>query len=56
MEKAVRTMVKWGRVVFFDEQKFNLDGPDGLQYYLYDLRSDERLVSRRQGGGGPVIV
>lgn len=46
----------WDRVIFSDEKKFNLDGPDGYQYYWSDLRKEEQVFSRRQFGGGSVMV
>jgi len=47
---------QWESVVFSDEKKFNLDGPDGLQYYWHDLRKEEQVYSKRQAGGGSVMV
>ncbi|KAH9135181.1 hypothetical protein AeRB84_019305 [Aphanomyces euteiches] len=46
----------WQRVVFSDEKKFNLDGPDGCQYYWYDLRREPETYSKRVVGGGSVMV
>ncbi|CAH2088125.1 unnamed protein product [Euphydryas editha] len=46
---------KWRYVIFSDEKKFNLDGPDGYKYYYHDLRKDELILSRRQFGGGSVM-
>ncbi|KAK2577631.1 hypothetical protein KPH14_012896, partial [Odynerus spinipes] len=34
----------------------NLDGPDGWKYYFHDLRKNERILSRRQCGGGSVML
>lgn len=47
---------KWKRVIYSDEKKFNLDGPDGFSYYFHDLRKEERVLSRRQQGGGSVMI
>ncbi|KAG1705289.1 hypothetical protein DVH05_028532 [Phytophthora capsici] len=47
---------KWDSVVFSDEKKFNLDGPDGYQYYWRDLRKEREIYSKRQSGGGSVFV
>jgi transposase len=47
---------KWANCVFSDEKKFNLDGPDGLQYYWHDLRREKKIFSKRQSGGGSVMV
>ncbi len=47
---------EWKRVVFSDEKKFNLDGPDGYPYYYHDDRKPERTRVRRQAGGGGVMM
>jgi transposase len=44
------------QVIFSDEKKWNLDGPDGNAYYWRDLRKEERYLSRRNFGGGSVMV
>ncbi len=43
-------------MVFSDEKKFNLDGPDGFSYYWHDLRKEERYFSTLQKGGGGVML
>lgn len=47
---------EWRKLIFSDEKKFNLDGPDGFAYYWHDLRTEERVFSKRQSGGGSVMV
>lgn len=47
---------EWDRVIFSDEKKFNLDGPDGFKYYWHDLRKEEVVYSRRQSGGGSLMI
>lgn len=47
---------EWGQIIFSDEKKFNLDGPDGFQYYWYDIRKEEQIFSKRHHGGGTVMV
>jgi hypothetical protein len=46
----------WFNVIFSDEKKFNLDGPDGWVGYWHDLRKEPELFSRRQNGGSSVMV
>ena len=47
---------KWRTVIWSDEKKFNLDGPDGLQYHWADLRNEPEIFSKRVHGGGSVMV
>lgn len=37
-------------------KKFNLDGPDGFCGYWHDLRKEPRYFSKRNFGGGSVMV
>lgn len=47
---------EWLNVLFSDEKKFNLDGPDGWAYYWYDIRKEPRTFLSRQQGGGSLMV
>jgi transposase len=47
---------KWRDVIFSDEKKFNLDGPDGMQMHWHDLRREPETCFSRQGGGGSLMV
>lgn len=42
-------------MIFSDEKKFNLDGPDGWHSYWRDLRKDPLIFSKRNFGGGSVM-
>lgn len=43
-------------MVFSDEKKFNLDGPDGSRFYWRDLRHEPRYFSKRNLGGESLMV
>lgn len=47
---------EWQSVIFSDEKKFNLDGPDGFSYYWRDLRDEKAVKMSRHSGGGSVMV
>lgn len=47
---------EWETVIFTDEKKFNLDGPDGWSFYWHDLRKEPRVFSKRAFGGGGVMI
>jgi len=47
---------KWKYVIWSDEKKFNLDGPDGYDYYWHSLGEDAPVLSRRAMGGGGVMI
>ncbi|KAJ4444043.1 hypothetical protein ANN_05832 [Periplaneta americana] len=47
---------EWGQVIFSDEKKFNLDGPDGFLYYWHDLRTEDQVRMSRNFGGGSVMI
>lgn len=48
--------VQWQQIVFSDEKKWNLDGPDGHRCYCHDLRKEPQVFSKRQFGGGSVMT
>ncbi|VDO64245.1 unnamed protein product [Heligmosomoides polygyrus] len=43
-------------VIFSDEKRFNLDGPDGNRFYWHYLRKEKEYFPRRNFGGGTVMV
>lgn len=43
-------------MIWSDEKKWNLDGPDGLACYWHDIRTEERYFSKRNFGGGTVMI
>jgi hypothetical protein len=47
---------KWRNIIWSDEKKWNLDGPDGLKSYWYDIRREKTVISKRQHGGGGVMI
>ena len=53
---AMQLGEKWQIVIFSDEKKFNLDGPDGFHFHWRDLRREPRSVLRRNFGGGSVMI
>jgi len=55
-QKVTWNPADWRNVVWSDEKKFNLDGPDGFAYYWHDLRTERRIFSKRQQGGNSIMV
>ncbi|GBL69355.1 hypothetical protein AVEN_198074-1 [Araneus ventricosus] len=47
---------EWTSVIFSDEKRFDLDGPDGFHYYWHCLKQKEQYYSTRQQGGGSLIA
>ncbi|GJQ79171.1 hypothetical protein Trydic_g5420 [Trypoxylus dichotomus] len=46
----------WTKVVFMDEKRFSLDGPDEFQHYWHDLKKESKVISRRSQGGVGAMV
>lgn len=46
----------WNKVLFSDEKRFNLDGPDGCKHYWWDLRMKRRAYFSRHSGGGGIMI
>ncbi|KAI8122783.1 Transposable element Tc3 transposase [Lucilia cuprina] len=47
---------KFENVIYSDEKKFNLDGPDGLHKYWRDLCHPRQMCYNRNHGGGSLMV
>lgn len=47
---------EWSNVVFSDEKKFNLDGPDGFSKCWQDIRQQRPTKEKRNFGGGTVMI
>ncbi|CAO4366948.1 unnamed protein product [Caenorhabditis nigoni] len=57
LEFARKNMgTNWEKIIFSDEKKFNLDGPDGFKSYWHDLRKDPAVFAKRNFGGGSLMV
>ena len=55
-QKWLTDQYDWKNIIFSDEKKFNLDGPDGFQYYWHDLRTEKKYLSKRKFGGGSLMI
>lgn len=43
------------QIIFSDEKKFNLDGPDGYNYYWHDLRKEPIYFSKSRKGSKGIM-
>ncbi|KAA3669846.1 uncharacterized protein DEA37_0002684 [Paragonimus westermani] len=46
----------WRTIIWSDEKKWNLDGPDGQHSYWRDLRKSPQYFTKRNFGGGSVMT
>jgi hypothetical protein len=47
---------EWNKVLFSDEKRFSLDGPDCYSYYWHDLRKEKLISEKSQSGSSGVMV
>ena len=48
---------EWKKIIFSDDKKFNLDGPDGYKKYWHDSSVNQKQTySTRPSGGGGVMM
>ena len=43
---------EWWKVIFLGEKKFNLDGPDGFQKYLYTKIFQKGITKKKHSKEG----
>ena len=55
-KEMVSSEMNWDSVIFSDEKKMNLVGPDGYKYYWHDVRGPQKTFFIRNFGGGSVMV
>lgn len=55
-EKVMSWTTEWAHVIFSDEKKFNLDGPDNCQFYWHSLRHEKQISFSRNFGGGSLMT
>ncbi|KAI5149261.1 hypothetical protein ENBRE01_0794 [Enteropsectra breve] len=54
--KYINWEEQWNFMIFSDEKKFNLDGPDGFHYYWHNTQTEPLSCSKRVLGGGGVMI
>lgn len=56
---AKNTLLKgqifWDNIIFSDEKRFCLDGPDGYKYYWHDIRKEKLVCSKNQYSPGVMV-
>ena len=52
-KKSIENRVDWSKIIWSDEKKFN---QDGIRYYWHDLRHEPKYLSRRNYGGGTLMI
>ena len=55
-EQLANTHPIWPSILWSDEKRFNLEGPDGFGYYRADKRLPKAMFSRHQNGGGCIMI
>jgi len=55
-QESIKVRRDWSKIIWSDEKKFNLDGPDGIRYYWHDLRNEQHYLSKRAFGGGSLMI
>jgi len=47
---------EWQKIIFSDEKKFSLDGPDGFSFYWHDMTKPGSPRMSRNFGGGSIML
>lgn len=47
---------QWKRVIFSDDNRLNLDGPDGCKYHWHEFRKERRIFFSRHSDGGGLMI
>ncbi|ORD93226.1 TC3A [Enterospora canceri] len=49
-------VAEWRSIIWSDEKRFKLDGPDGMQHYWHAIDKEREFYRSRQYGGGRIMV